>query len=111
MVYTTTILFTEISDIYILGVASGRHSKGLNMLRNYPLTRKLSVSKFLRCDIGGVKKFPCVLVHNITSSLLVQEKLNGRVRRNLESILKVNERCIEGCALPGQGTSVVCGVR
>ena len=70
---TTTCLFTESSDIYILGVASGIHSKGSNMLRNYPLTRKISVLSFCHCKIGGLTKFACVLVHNIPSSGSVQE--------------------------------------
>ena len=31
--------------------------------------------------------------------------------RKLESIIKVNERCLEGCSLHGQETTVICGVR
>ena len=62
---TTTCLVTENSDIHILGVSSGRHSKGSNMICDYPLTSKISVSYFHHFDIGGVTKCACVLVHNI----------------------------------------------
>ena len=31
--------------------------------------------------------------------------------RNLDSILKVNERCIDGCAPSGQGGAAVYGVK
>ena len=37
VVDATTHFFTEISEIYILGVASGRHSKESKILRSYPL--------------------------------------------------------------------------
>ena len=56
VVYATTSLVTEISEIHIMGVVSGRYSKGSKMLRDYPLMRKISVSSFRRCDIGGVTK-------------------------------------------------------
>ena len=65
VVYATTILVIGTSDIYILVVASGRHSKGSKMLHNYPLTRKISASYFCHRYIRGVKKCACVLVHNI----------------------------------------------
>ena len=69
------------------------------------------MSYFRHCDIRGVTKCACVLVHNIPSSGSVQEELSGKVRRKLESIIKVNERYLEVFAPPGQGTSVVFGVR
>ena len=111
VVDATTHFFTEISEIYILGVVSGRHSKESKIFCNYPLTRKILVSSFCQCDIGRVTKCACVLVHNIPSSRLFQEELNGKVRRKLESIIKVNERLLQVFAPPGQGTPVVCGVR
>ena len=111
VVDVTTHLVTESSEIYILGVASGRHSKGLKMLCNYPLMRKISVLYFRHCHIGGVTKCACVLIHNIPLSVSVQEELNGKVRPKLESIIKVNDRCLEVCAPPGQGAAGVCGVR
>ena len=81
------------------------------MLRNYPLAREISVSSFCHCDIGGVTKCACVLVHNLPSSGSVQDELIGKVRRNLDSILMVNQRCLEGCDPPRQGSAAVCGVR
>ena len=68
VVDATACLVTKISKIHILGVVSGRHYKGSKMLRDYPLTRKISVSSFRHCDIRGVTKCACVLVHNIPSS-------------------------------------------
>ena len=50
-------------------------------------------------------------MHNIPSSGLLQDELNGKVIRKLESILKVNERCLEGCDPPSQGVATVCDVR
>ena len=111
MVEATTCLVMASLEILILGVASGRHSKGSNMLRNHPLMREIPVSSFCHCDILGVKKCACVLVYNIPSSGSVQEKLNFKVRRNLESIIKVKERCLDICAPPGQGAAPVCGSR
>ena len=73
VVDATTRLLMEISERDILGVATGRHYKGSKMLRNYPLTRKISVSSFRHCYIGGVKKCACFLVHNIVSSGSFQE--------------------------------------
>ena len=73
VVDATTRLVTESSEIHILGVAPGRHSKGSKMLHDYPLTRKISVLSFCHCKIGGLTKFACVLVHNIPSSGSVQE--------------------------------------
>ena len=70
------------------------------MLHNYPPTREISVLSFRHCDIGGVKICTCFLVNNIPSSGFFQEELNDKVIRKLYSILKVNERCIEGCAPP-----------
>ena len=64
VVDATTRLVTESSEIHILGVASGRHSKGSKMLRDYPLTRNISVSYFRHCDIGGVTKCACILAYN-----------------------------------------------
>ena len=107
----TTRLVMEISDIHILGVISGRHSKGSKMLREYPLTRKIAVSYFRHFDKGVVTKCAYVLVHNIPSSVSVQEELNLKVRHNLGSNIKVNERFLEGYAPPVQETAVVCGVR
>ena len=49
-------------------------------------------------------------MNNIPSSGLFHEDLIGKVRRKLESILKVNERCLEGCAPPIKGAAMVCGV-
>ena len=63
-----TCLVTASSEISILGVAPGRYSKGSKMLRNFPLK-----TSFCHCDIGGVTKCACVIVHNIPSSGLVQE--------------------------------------
>ena len=39
MVESTTYMITAVLDIYILGVASGRHSKGFKMHCSYPSTR------------------------------------------------------------------------
>ena len=55
MVDARTRLVTEISEMYILGIAPVRHSEGSKILCNYPLTRKISVPSFCHCDIGGVK--------------------------------------------------------
>ena len=111
VVDATTRLVMEISDIHILGVILGRHSKGSKMLRGYPLTRKIAVSYFRHFDKGVVTKCAYVLVHNIPSSVSVQEELNLKVRHNLGSNIKVNERFLEGYAPPVQETAVVCGVR
>ena len=111
VVEANTSLLTPSLEIYILGVVSGRHSKGYKMLHNYPLTRNIPVSPFCHCDTGGATKCACVIVHNIPLSLLVQEELNIKVKRKLDSIIKVNERCLYGCSAPGQGDAVVCGMR
>ena len=103
LVESTTRLFTASLEISILGVASRRNSKGYNILCNYLLLREISISSFCHCDIGGAKKCASVLVHNIPPSGSVQEEINGKVRRKLDSILKVNERCLEECDTPGQG--------
>ena len=80
------------------------------MLHNYPLTREISVSSFRHCDIGGVTKCACVLVHNIQSSLFYLEELNVKVRRKFDSIMRVNERFLEVCDPPGPGAALVCGM-
>ena len=46
VVEVTIILVTEILDISILGVASGRHFKGYKILRNFQLTRKYQFRLF-----------------------------------------------------------------
>ena len=56
-------------------------------------------------------KCACVLIHNIQSSGLAQEEINGKVRCKLYSIIKVNNRCLYGCAPPGQGAAAVCGIK
>ena len=111
VVDATTSLVTEILEIHILGVAPGRNSKGLKMLHDYPLTRKITVSYFCHCNIGGLKKCACVLVNNIPSSGSVQEEINWKVKQKIGSIIKLNKRCLEGCAPPGQETAVICGLR
>ena len=50
-------------------------------------------------------------MHNIPSSGSVQEEINNKVVCKLDLIIKVNERCIEGCAPPRQGDVAVYGVR
>ena len=43
LVEVTTRLVTASLEIYILGLVSDRHSKGSNMLLNYPSTREISL--------------------------------------------------------------------
>ena len=50
-------------------------------------------------------------MNNIPSWGSVQDEIIFKVRHKLDSILKVNERCIEGCAPPRQGDVAVYGVR
>ena len=84
MVESTTCLVTVSLYISILGVAAVRHSKGSKVLRNYPLSREISVLSFCYCDIGGAKKCAYVLVHNIPSSGSIQEEINGKLRCKLD---------------------------
>ena len=79
----TTCMVTESLDISILIVASGRHSKVFKIIRNFPLTREISVSSFVHCYTRELAKCACVLVHNIPSSGLIQEEIIGKVRHKL----------------------------
>ena len=50
-------------------------------------------------------------MNNITSPGLVQEEINGKMIRKLYSILKLNQRSLEGCAPPGKGAAAVFGLK
>ena len=53
LVEATTRLVTASLEIYILAVASGRHSKGSKMICNYPLTREILVLSFCIVILEG----------------------------------------------------------
>ena len=37
--------------------------------------------------------------------------MNRKLKLKLDSIIKVNERCLEGCDPPSQGVATVCDAR
>ena len=55
------------------------------------------MSYFRHCDVGGVKRDPCILIHNIKETGSVMEELSGKVIRKLDAVVRVEEQCAIGC--------------
>ena len=49
------------------------------------------MSSFRHCDIGGVKRAPYILIHNIKEAGSVREGLSGKVIRKIDAVVRVEE--------------------
>ena len=48
---------------------------------------------FSHCDVGGVRRAHCFLLHHIKEEVSVQEGLSGKVIRNIYKAVQVEEQC------------------
>ena len=81
-------------------MTTGRHYKNSKELFSHRKIQGFSISSFRHCDVGGVTRPPCILIHNIKESGSVQEETSRKVIRKLYAVLRVGEQCYVGCTVP-----------
>ena len=65
------------------------------------------MSSFRHCDVVGVTRPPCILIHNIKEAGSVWEGLSGKVIGKLEAMVQVEERCAVECTVPTSNDSEI----
>ena len=101
--FVSDIVIQLISDrlgISILGVASGRNYKISKDLLLHSVPQGFSVSSLRNCDIRGVTRALCILIHNIKEAGSLREGLSGKVISKMDVVVMIKEKCAVGCTGP-----------
>ena len=112
--FVTNIVIQLSSDrpgISILGVANIIHFRTTKYLLSYSEIQGFSVSSFRHCDVGGVTRAPCILIHNIKESGSVREEVYRRAIKDLDAMLQVQERRAVRCTGPTTNDAGIEDVR